>query len=43
MMTAFKWDVTDSHYAVQRNHHLNSKTGNHIETSTKGEISRAEI
>ena len=37
-----QWDVTDSHRAVQRNHHLNSKTGDPIETSAKGEISRPE-
>ena len=36
------WDVTDSHSAVQRNHHLNSKTGDPIETSAKREISRPE-
>ena len=38
-----QWDVKDSHRAVQRNHHLNSKTGNLIETSAKGEISRPEV
>ena len=36
-----RWDVKDS--AVQHNHHLNSMTGNHIETSAKGEISRLEV
>ena len=37
-----QWDVKDSHRAVQRSHHLNSKTGDPIETSAKGEISRPE-
>ena len=37
-----QWDVKDSQCAVQRNHNLNSKTGNLIETSAKGEISRPE-
>ena len=38
-----QWDVKDSQCAVQRNHNLNSKTGNLIETSAKGEISRPEV
>ena len=38
-----QWDVKDSQCAVQRNHNLNSKTGNLIETSAKGEISRLVI
>ena len=29
--------------AVQHNHHLNSMTGDHIETNAKGEISRLEV
>ena len=37
-----RWDVKDSHCVVQRNRHLNSKTGDPIETSAKGEISRPE-
>ena len=37
-----QWDVKDSQCAVQRNHNLNSKTGNLIETTAKGEISRPE-
>ena len=37
------WDVKDSHRAVQRKHHLNFKTGDPIETSAKGEISRSEV
>ena len=35
-------DVKDSPRAVQHNHHLNSMTGDHIETNAKGEISRLE-
>ena len=38
-----QWDVKDSQCAVQRNHNLNSKTGNFIETSAKGEIPRSEV
>ena len=38
-----QWDVKDSQCAVQRNHNLNSKTGNLIETSAKGEISRPDV
>ena len=37
-----QWDVMDNHRVVQRNHHLNAKTGDPIETSAKGEISRPE-